>query len=59
MNRFLRSLTRWVDRGFIGPEPNTHRLPFRPTWDTRRLEALHIIDDDDDIDPPFPPADDQ
>ena len=46
MSRFLRSLTRWVDRGLIGPKPNTPRLPFRPLWDERRLDHLHVIDEE-------------
>lgn len=50
--RFLRRAERVVDRIIIGPLPpaNTPRLPFRPLWDERRLDHMHIIDDDGERD---------
>lgn len=59
--RAAHRATNIVDRILIGPtingpRPNTPRLPFRPLWDERRLDHMHVIDDDD-VTPPFPGGD--
>lgn len=45
-DRILNAAQRIADRILLGPAANTPRLPFRPTWDERRLDHIHVIDRD-------------